>query len=137
MTQFKNGDRVRVNEGELEGVEGIVVESNEHLTTVRMDLHTGPVVLCIYTETLVSAETPHPALAKMKSLYPDFLKSNNYVYRLTTNVGGLSYVSEVVNTLTLKEALNNPPAGLERLEFMLRKDDPRRGLAWKVLWSES
>ena len=137
MTEFKNGDRVRVNEGELEGLEGVVVETDKHKTSVKLSLLSGQGVFPIYTELLVSAAEPHPALAHLRSLYPDFLKSDSYRFRLTTYVNGVFYVSHPLNARLLEETLRkNPPAGLEKVEFMLKQDDPSRGLAWKLLWSD-
>lgn len=138
MTQFKNGDRVRVNEGELEGIEGFVVEPGEHVTTVELHLLSGRGVFPVYTEMLDSADEPHAALAHLKGLYPDSLtgrKSDNYRFRLTTYVNGIFYVSEPMTADVLKETLDKAPAGLEKVESMLKQDDPSRGLAWKVLWS--
>lgn len=138
MTEFKAGERVRVNEGELEGIEGFVVVTGPHVTSVRLHLMTGEVVAPIYTEMLVKATEDHPALARLKGLYPDFLKapkSENYRFRITLHLGGLNYVSDPISAESLKYALDKPPAGLQAVEFMLRKDDPSRGLAWKMLWS--
>ena len=137
MTEFKIGDKVRVNEGELEGLEGVVVETDKHKTSVKLSLLSGQGVFPIYTELLVSAAEPHPALAHLRSLYPDFLKSDSYRFRLTTYVNGVFYVSHPLNAHPLEETLRkNPPAGLEKVEFMLKQDDPSRGLAWKLLWSD-
>lgn len=136
MTQFKSGDRVRINEGELEGLEGTAVAVESNRVSVKLDMLYGEGILALYTETLVSADEPHAALAHLKNLYPDFLKSDSYRYRLTTFVDGIIYVSSVpLDAETLKDALRKPPAGLERVEFMLKQDDPNRGLAWKMLWS--
>lgn len=135
MTEFKAGERVRVNEGELEGIEGFVVESNDHVTNVKFHLLSGTGVYPVYTEILVSGKEDHPALAHLKSLYPDFLKSDRYLYRLTTYVNGVVYESRTMNAEVLKEKLAKAPAGLEKVEFMLKQDDPNRGLAWKLLWS--
>jgi hypothetical protein len=136
MTEFKRGDRVRINEGELEGIEGFVMVSGPHVTSVKLNLMTGETLMPVYTEMLVSADEPHPALEKMLSLYPDFLKSDKYRYRLTTYVNGVTYTSAPLSTGVLKETLAKPPAGLERLEFMIKEDNPSRGLAWKLLWSD-
>lgn len=136
MTEFKVGERVRVNEGELEGIEGFVVEWRDHVTLVKMTLMSGVATFPIFTEMLVSAKEPHEALARLKSLYPDFLKTDRYRYRITTYVRGLSYVSSgTLNAPALEVVLDTPPAGLEKVEFMLKQDDPSRGLAWKLLWS--
>ena len=141
MSPFEIGSKVRVNEGLLEGQTGIVVDSREHVTLVKVDdVAFGGGDLAFYTETLVSGDEPHPALEKMQSLYPDFLKapkSDNYRFRLTTYVHGVFYLSVPLDARMLKRALQTPPAGLERLEFMLKKDDPSRGLSWKMLWSDS
>lgn len=136
MTQFKNGERVRVNEGELEGIEGFVVESNEHVTLVQMNLLSGTGIFPVFTEMLVSGKEDHPALHHLKWLYPDFLKSDRYLYRLSTYVYSVHYVSQPVNAGVLVETLEKAPAGLEKVEFMLAKDDPSRGLAWKTIWTE-
>ncbi len=136
MTQFKNGERVRVIEGELEGIEGFVMVSGPTVTSVRMHLLSGEVAVPIYTGMLVSADEPHDALTKMKSLYPDFLTSKSYRFRLTLHLNGLNYVSDPIDSLSLEYALQEPPAGLTSLEFMLKQDDPNRGLAWKLLWTE-
>lgn len=136
MTEFKRGDRVRINEGELEGIEGFVMVAGPHVTSVKLNLMTGETLMPVYTEMLVSADEPHPALEKMLTLYPDFLKSDKYRYRLTTYVNGVTYTSAPLSTGVLKETLAKPPAGLERLEFMIKEDNPSRGLAWKLLWSD-
>lgn len=140
MTQFNVGDKVRVNEGLLEGQTGYVTGARDNLTMVELeDVAFGGGPLTFYTETLVSANEDHPALAHLKGLYPDFLKapkSDNYRFRLTTYVFGVFYVSVPLDARMLVRALQTPPAGLERVEFMLKQDDPSRGLAWKMLWSE-
>lgn len=136
MTEFKQGDWVRINEGELEGIEGFVVESNVHVTSVKLALLSGSGVFPVYTELLDNAHEPHAALAHLKSLYPDFLKSDSYQYRLTTYVNGIFYISQPVNAEMLKRTLAKAPAGLEKVEFMIKNDDPNRGLAWKLLWSD-
>lgn len=139
MKPFEPNTKVRINEGELEGIEGTVFVSGPHVTSVRLDLMTGEAILPVYTEMLVSAED-HPALAHLKGLYPDFLKapkSDNYRFRVTTFVGGILYVSSVpLDAETLIGVLKTPPAGLHAVEFMLKQDNPSRGLAWKVLWSD-
>jgi len=140
MTEFRVGDKVRVNEGLLEGQTGYVAGVRDNLTMVELeDVAFGGGPLTFYTETLVSGDEPHPALEKMQGLYPDFLKapkSDHYRFRLTTYVLGVFYVSVPLDARMLVRALQTPPAGLERLEFMLKKDDPSRGLSWKMLWSE-
>lgn len=140
MTQFNAGDKVRVNEGLLEGQTGTVVVSNEHVTQVKLeDVAFGGGPLSFYTETLVSGDEDHPALHHLKWLYPDFLKapkSNNYRFRITLHLDGLNYVTDPISAESLKYALAKPPAGLSSVEFMLKQDDPNRGLAWKLLWSE-
>lgn len=137
MKPFEPNTKVRINEGELEGIEGTVFVSGPHVTSVRLDLMTGEAILPVYTEMLVSAED-HPALAHLKGLYPDFLKapkSDNYRFRLTTYVHGIIYVTYPLHAEVLKTALAKAPAGLEKVEFMLKQDDPGRGLAWKLLWN--
>jgi len=140
MTQFNAGDKVRINEGLLEGQTGTVVKWGPHVTLVSLeDEAFGGGSLTFYTETLVSADEDHAALAHLKGLYPDFLKapkSDKYRFRLTTYVHGVFYVSVPMDARMLVRALQTPPAGLERVEFMLRQDDPSRGLAWKMLWTE-
>jgi hypothetical protein len=139
MTQFKNGDRVRVNEGELEGLEGFVMVTGPHVTSVKFNLMSGEVAIPIYTEMLDDAKEPHAALAHLKSLYPDFLrapKSDNYRFRLTTYVFGITYISAPVTAEVLVQSLGHAPAGLEKVEFMLKQNDPSRGLSWKLLWSD-
>jgi len=137
VTEFKTGDKVRVNEGELEGLEGVVVEEKPYRPAVRLDLQYGEGILELYVDTLVPANEPHASLAHLKDLYPDFLKSDSYRFRLTTYVNGVFYVSHPLNARLLEETLRkNPPAGLEKVEFMLKQDDPSRGLAWKLLWSD-
>lgn len=139
MNAFEPGSKVRVNEGLLEGQTGTVVKANEHLTLVEIDdVAFGGGPLIFYTQTLVSAAEDHPALAHLKGLYPDFLKapkSENYRFRLTTYVHGIIYVTYPLHAEVLKTALAKAPAGLEKVEFMLKQDDPSRGLAWKLLWN--
>lgn len=138
MTQFEVGSKVRINEGLLEGKGGTVTESDDYLTRVSMD-ETIYVKgdLTFFTETLVDGSEPPEALAHLKRLYPDFLTSDRYLFRLTTFVGGIMYQTAVpmpANLLVL--ALATPPAGLHAVEFMQKNEDPNRGLAWKTLWSE-
>lgn len=136
MTQFKSGDRVRVNEGELEGLEGTVVAVESNRVSVKLDMLYGEGILALYTETLASADETPEALAHIKGLYGDFLKSDRYLYRIATYVNDIPYVSHTMNAKVLEDALSKPPAGLEKVEFMLKQDDPNRGLAWKMLWSD-
>lgn len=139
MVQFNPGDKVRVNEGLLEGQTGIVTESNDHLTLVKIDdTAFGGGDLAFFTQTLVAGDEDHESLAHLRGLYPDFLKapkSENYRFRLTTYLNGVNYFSEPVKADLLVATLKNPPAGLEQVEFMLKNDNPYRGLAWKLLWS--
>jgi hypothetical protein len=76
------------------------------------------------------------ALEHLMKMYPDFLASDRYRYRLTTFVDGIMYVSQVpLDAELLVSVLSDPPAGLHAVEFMLKQDDPYRGLAWKTLWA--
>ena len=141
MGQFEAGTKVRINEGLLEGQVGTVVKWGMHVTLVSLeDTAFGGGSLTFYTETLVSADEDHAALAHLKSLYPDFLKapkSDNYRFRVTTFVDGIMYETPVpLDAATLVGVLGKPPMGLHAVEFMLKQNDPSRGLSWKVLWSE-
>jgi hypothetical protein len=142
MTEFKVGDKVRVNEGPLEGKSGFVAEIEENKVRVELDkteMFAG--LVPFYEDSLVPAGEGHDALVHLRRLYPDFLrapKSDNYRFRLKTYLNGSHYTSGVLTAEMLVRILEkNPPAGLEEVEFMLKKDDPNRGLAWKLLWSES
>lgn len=137
MTEFRVGDKVRVNEGALEGSTGYVTGVEDNLTHVELENVTyvkGS--LAFYTATLVRGDEDHEALAYLKNLYPDYLKSDNYRFRLTTFVGGIMYVSSIpLDAGTLTRVLRNPPAGLCAVEFMLRLDDPTQEMSWKLLWT--
>jgi len=139
VTEYKNGDKVRVNEGDLEGLTGEVasVLDGGYKLLVTFDIAMGEGSMLMPSAIVSPASVDHPALAKMKRLYPDFLKSSSYRYRLTTYLNGVFYESHPITAVELMNVLGkNPPAGLEKLEFMLKKDDPSRGLAWKLLWAD-
>jgi hypothetical protein len=135
MTQFNKGQRVRINEGELEGIEGFVVEWGEHVTSVDLRLLSGAGVFPVYTELLEDAAEPHESWTHIHGLYGDVLKNENYVYRLTTYVGGLRYTSQPMNSPMLKQALKHAPAGLEVVECRLGRNDTPQGISWKLMWS--
>lgn len=134
MTEFRVGDKVRVNEGLLENQTGYVVGVRDNMSLVELeDVAFGGGAF--YTEALVSGDKPHPALEAVK-LYPDLLNSDRYVFRLTTHVDGIMYQSIPVDGATLKGVLEKPPAGLQGVESMA-KDDFTRGKTWRLLWTES
>lgn len=137
MIEFEIGDKVRVNEGLMEGFTGTVVDQKGDRTLVKLDGITfAEGDLAFFDQVLVPASEPHEALAHLKSLYPDFLKSDRYRFRITANLHGVNYVSDPLTSPLLEVTLrDNPPTGLERVEFMLKQDDSNRGLAWKLLWT--
>lgn len=132
MARFEAGTKVRVNEGELEGVVGTVVVSIEHSTIVAFDLLTGAGSLALHTEMLVSADQEHPALKAVK-LYPDRLKEG-YVWRLTTYVGGVTYVSRPMTGEMVKSILKTPPSGLEEVDYAETTKIQHGG--WKAVWQD-
>jgi hypothetical protein len=137
MIQFKPGDKVRVNEGLLEGQTGVVADTRENTTLVHLeDTAFGGGVLAFFTETLVPAEDPHPALTTVK-LYPDLTKGG-YMFRVTTFVDGIMYQSlPMTGPMLLDLLLKNPPAGLESVECRMNRGDTPQGVSWKLLWSDS
>ena len=138
MTELRVGDKVRVNEGLLENQTGYItgIDVEKGVTYVSLeDTAFGGGDLAFYTDTLVSAEKPHPALEAVK-LYPDLLNSDRYTFRLTTIVDGIMYQSIPLDGKTLRGVLEKPPAGLEGIESMA-KDDFTRGKTWRLLWTES
>lgn len=132
MNAFEPGSKVRVNEGLLEGQTGIVTESNDHLTLVKIDdVAFGGGDLVFYTQTLVIGDEDHPALTTVK-LYPDLLKAG-YMWRLSTFVDGIVYVSHPMSGEMVQKILKTPPAGLESVEYA--KTGKAYDAEWKLLWS--
>lgn len=136
MGQFKNGDKVRVNEGLLEGQTGVVADTRDNTTLVHLeDTAFGGGVLAFFTDTLVSAETEHEALTTVK-LYPDLTKGG-YKFRVTTLVDGIVYESLPMTGPMLLDLLKkNPPAGLHAVECRLSRDHTPAGISWKMVWSD-
>lgn len=139
MNDIKPGDKVRINEGLLEGQIGYVTGVDREDNKVYIDIEGENSIsndLAFHPEVLVNGNEDHESLAHLKKLYPDFLSSLNYRFRVTTYVDGIMYVSAIpMTSLMLVEVLKTPPAGIHAVEFMLAKDDPSRGLAWKILWT--
>lgn len=136
MTEFKVGDKVRVNEGELEGAVGTVAGSVDdpnraHVTLVTFELMNGEGSLLLYTETLVKADEDHPALSSLK-LHPE-LVNGDHLWRVTTTVDGLMYQSLTFGSEIIGMVLRKPPAGLFAVEYFSAKEPTKN---WKALWTE-
>lgn len=128
---FNKGDKVRVNEGLLEGQTGIVADTRENTTLVHLeDVAFGGGVLAFFTDTLVPGDEDHPALKAVK-LYPDRIKAG-YKFRLTTFIDGVLYVSYPMDGELVKRVLKTPPAGLNEVEYASREEF--RDGVWKLLW---
>jgi hypothetical protein len=132
MSEFKVGDKVRVNEGRLEGDTGFVtgIDVEENLVYVELESVTYAKEIAFYPETLVRADEDTEAMAALK-LHPE-LVSKEYTWRLTTFVGGIMYQSLPIDHTIIRFVLAKPPAGLYAVEYI--KKATAKG-DWKVLWS--
>lgn len=135
MTEFKVGDRIRVNEGPLEGQTGYVekLDVEEGLVYVELEGPTYTKEIAFYPEVLVSADQVHEALEAL-SLHVELLKKD-YLWRLTTYVDGLMYQSLSLIPSMIANVLAKPPAGLYAVEY-IDKAFASKG-HWKTLWTES
>jgi hypothetical protein len=133
MTEFKHGDKVRVNEGELEGKTGTVVDVKDNMALVKLDgILFGEGDIAFYTDVLVSSDENHEALSAAL-LYPD-LGNESVIWRLTTFVDGIMYQSLPIDYKTVKSVLGKPPAGLYAVEC-IKKAECSTG-QWRTIWKE-
>lgn len=134
MTEFKVGDKVRVNEGPLEGKSGFVAEIEENKVRVELDkteMFAG--LVPFYEDSLVLASEDSEPVRLLK-LYPNLYKGE-YIWRLTTYVDGLMFQSLPFGSDIIGMALRKPPSGLYAVEY-IAKSEARTG-NWKALWVES
>ncbi|QFG12104.1 Hypothetical Protein OBI_RACECAR_259 [Arthrobacter phage Racecar] len=133
MTGFMVGDKVRVNEGLLEGQTGFIVgkDVEENLIYVELEGVTYTKDIAFYPESLVSADEDHPSLAALK-LHPELVKSG-HAWRLTTLLDGIMYKSLPFPSDIIRNVLSKPPAGLYAVEYI---EKATANGNWRTLWVE-